>query len=377
MIPKIKAPANPEASRARRDNMSNWLNWLNKVTFAREQFFDFTALWLAGGVGILLVLVFKRLLRPKHARDSRQRTIGPDWVWLLSSVLAGLMIVALAGPKMDTFRILRSMNNLDIIIAVDKSASMAVKDVSPSRHEVMMKEVVSFISSPAVRDGDRLTLFAFSEKSNWRMPLSEDREEFLDKLLEIEHPKDRVYYDTSQLYTYFAGLLTHIPKALAMQEGRLHQGKFRGVVNWASYPRVIFIFSDGDSIDNSLNAPLADLAKRDIKTYTIGIGTSQGGSITVRTPAENNPQILEPTLIRSKLNMKALNLIKEKTGGKSYVVSSSSSQVQSFLAAALAENRKPTLTLVPTGEAENFWWDFLAIPSLILVVLMAVKFVRY
>lgn len=377
MTPKTKAPVSPEAGRERSANMSNWLNWLDKITYARQQYFDFTSLWLAAGIGLLLVLILKRLFRPKYARDSRQRTIGPDWVWLLSFVLAGLMVVALVGPKLDTFKMLQSKDNLDIIITVDKSVSMAVRDVGASRHEVMMREIIAFVNSPAVRDGDRLTLFAFSEKSNWRMPLSDDREEFLDKLLEVEHPKDRVYYDRSQLYTYFAGLLTHIPKALAMQDELFQQGRFSGMVNWTSYPRVVFIFSDGDNIDDSLNAPLADLAKRDIKTYTIGMGTSRGGSITVRTPVENNPKQLGPPVqIYSKLNMKALDLIKEKTGGKSYVVSSSSSQVQSFLAAALAENRKPTLALVPTGEAENFWWDLLAIPSLIIVCLMAIKFVR-
>ena len=356
--------------------MSNWLTWLDKITFAREQYFDLTTLWLAGGIGILLVLVFKRLFRPKHARDSKQKLIGPDWVWLLSAVLAGLMIVALAGPKIDTFKMLQSKDNLDIIIAIDKSVSMAIRDVGTSRHEVMTREIVTLVSSPAVHGGDRLTLFTFSEKSNWRMPLSDDKEEFLDKLLEVEHPKDRVYYDRSQLYTYLAGLLTHIPKALEMQDKMFQHGKFRGVVNWTSYPRVIFIFSDGDSIDDSLNVSLANFAKQGIKTYTIGIGTSSGGVLNIKVPAENDPKQLVPVQIQSKLNMRALDLIKEKTGGKSYVVNSSSNQVQSFLIAALAENRKPTLTLVPTGEAENFWWDFLAIPALIIVSLMAINFIR-
>lgn len=353
--------------------MSNWLSWLNKITYAHPQYFDFMALWLAAGIGILLALVLKRLFRPKHARDSRQKIIGPDWVWVLDWVLVGLMIVALAGPKIDIFRMLQSKDNLVIIIAVDKSASMAVMDVGKSRHEIMMREIVTLInSSPAIHDGDRLTLFSFSEKSNWRMPLSDDKEEFLDKLLEIEHPKDRVYYDESQLYTHFSALLDHIPKALEM----FQQRRFRGVVNWTSYPVVVLIFSDGDNIDDSLNVPLANFAKLDIKIYTIGIGTSRGGSITVKTPAENYPNILESTLIQSKLNMKVLDFIKQKTGGKSYVVNSSSSHVQSFLDAALNENRKPTLTLAPTGEAENFWWDFLAIPSLIIVSLMVIKFVR-
>jgi len=31
---------------------------------------------------------------------------------------------------------------------------------------------------------------------------------------------------------------------------------------------------------------------------------------------------------------------------------------------------------VPTGEAENFWWDLLAIPSLVIVSLIIIKFIR-
>jgi len=356
--------------------MSNWLIWLNKITYSHQQYFDFTLLWLAVSIGILLALIFKRLSRPKHARDSRQILVGPDWIWLLSLVLSGLMIIALIGPKIDTFKMLQSKDNLDIIIAVDKSVSMAIKDVTPSRHWVMMKEITTFINSSATHDGDRLTLFSFSEKSNWRMPLSDDKEEFLNKLLEIEHPKDRVYFDRSQLYTYFSGLLDHIPKALAMQDKLFQRGRFKEVVNWTSYPRVMFIFSDGDNVDDSLNTSLVNLSKQGIKTYTIGIGTLQGGSIAIRIPVENNPSQMEPIQINSKLNMKALDLIKGKTGGKSYVINNSSSQVQSFLVAALAENRKPTLTLVSTGEAENFWWDLLAIPSFILISMMVIKFVR-
>lgn len=356
--------------------MSNWLSWLNKITYAHPQYFDFNALWLAGGIGILFALVLKRLFRPKHARDSRQKIIGPDWVWLLSFVLAGLMVVALVGPKIDTFRILQSKDNLDIIVAVDKSVSMAIKDITLSRHEVMVREIITFISSTALRDGDRLTLFTFSEKSNWRMPLSEDQEEFLDKLSEVEHPKDKVYYDSSQFYSYFSGLLLNIPEALTLQNNYFRYSPYRGQLSWTAYPKVIFIFSDGDAFDAKLAASLVALVKEKIKVYVIGIGTARGGSVSVKFPNEVDSNKLETITISSKLNMKTLNLIKDKTGGKSYVINNSSSYVQSFLAAALAENRKPTLTLVPTGKAENFWWDFLAIPSFIIVCLMAIKFVR-
>ena len=357
--------------------MLEWVSWFRELTFARPHYLDFKTLWLFGVFGLLTVLLLKRLFRPRYAKDSKQKLIGPDWTWILGSVLAGAMLFALAGPKTDIFRTVQSRNNLDIIVAVDKSASMAIRDVAPSRHEMMVRVILNLVGSSAVHAGDRLTLFAFSEKSNWRMPLSQDREEFADKLLEVEHPKDRIYYDRSQLVTYFSELLDHIPKALAMQDNLLTVGRFSNLVGWTSYPRVVLLFSDGDSYDSILDVVLNRFAEEDIRVYAVGIGTDKGGNIVVRTPAENDPSKVEPTEIYSRLNMETLDLIKDKTGGKSYAVSSPNSQVQSFLAAAVAENRKPTLGLVPTGEAKNFWWDFLAIPSLVLMTLMAIRLARY
>ncbi len=358
--------------------MLEWVGWFQELTFARPHYLDFKAFLLAGVFGLLTTLLLKRMLRPRHAKDSRQKLIGPDWTWIFGSVLAGFMLFALAGPKTDIFRTIQSRNNLDIIVAADKSTSMAIRDMGRfSRHEVMVKEILAFVGSSAVHQGDRLTLFAFSEKSNWRMPLSQDKEEFAEKLLELEHPKDRVYYDRSQLVTYFSELLDHIPKALAEQDSLLTVGRFSSLVGWTSYPRVVLLFSDGDSYDSILNVVLNRFAEEDIRVYAIGIGSEKGGNIVVRTPVENEPSKLEPTEISSRLNMETLDLIKNKTGGKSYAVSSPNSQVQSFLAAAVAENRKPTLGLVLTGEAKNFWWDFLAVPALVLVVLMAVRFTRH
>jgi Ca-activated chloride channel family protein len=354
--------------------MSEWVSWLREITFARPGYFDLAGLWFAISIAILLAITAKWWFRPSPAFDSRRKLLGQDAVWLFGAALAGLMIVALAGPRIEKFKTIRSSDNLDIIVAVDRSVSMAIKDVMPSRHKVAIGEIQAFISSPAVREGDRLTLFTFGEKSNWKMPLSTDRQEFLDRLVEIEHPKDGIYYDRAQLYTYFAGLLTHIPEALAKQDNYFRNGPFKSQTAWSPFPRVVFIFSDGDNIDESLNNSLAYLAKQDIRVYTIGVGTLRGGSIVVRVPFEHDLTKFESLVISSKLNMKGLDQIRQKTGGKSYVVSSSSSQVQSFMAAALAENRKPTLSLVSTGEEESFWWYFLALPSLIIVLLMVRKY---
>jgi len=91
---------------------------------------------------------------------------------------------------------------------------------------------------------------------------------------------------------------------------------------------------------------------------------------------EEDPNKLEQIRVISKLNMRSLDIISEATGGKSYVVSGPSSQVQNFMAAAVSGARRPTLSLVKTGEAQNFWWNLLAFPAFVIVLLIVIKFVR-
>ena len=99
-------------------------------------------------------------------------------------------------------------------------------------------------------------------------------------------------------------------------------------------------------------------------------------SITIKIPREDDPKKLEQKKVTSKLNMSVLDLISQKTGGKSYVIDSSSNQVESFMAAAVAATRKPTVAMVKTGDARNFWWDLLAIPSFLIVLFILIRFFK-
>lgn len=356
--------------------MTGWTEWLSGITYERPQYLGLATVWEFAVVGILLALLLKWRFRPSQARDSRQRIFGADAVWVLALILSRLMIIALAGPKLDILKSVSSSDNLNIVIGADKSVSMAIEDVGDSRHNVMVKEITALVGSPAViREGDRLTLFTINEKSNWRMPLSTDRGEFLDKLSEVEQPSDKVYYDRAQLYTYFSGFLTHVTEAIDKQEGFFRGGLYKNFLSWSSYPTIVILFSDGDSDDGSLVTPLSYLQKKKIKVYTVGIGSVQGGSIRIKIPEENDSKKFETMTIQSKLNMKMLDLIKDQTGGKSYVVSSSASQVQSFLGAVISENRRPTISVVSSGDSRVFWWDLLAIPSLLIVAWMAKRFI--
>ncbi len=351
-----------------------WVNWLKGITYKHPLYFGLTPLWVFAIAGVSLAIFLKwRSLRSKPAHDSRKKIFGRDIPWIAMVLLAGVMIVALAGPQQSGFKVAQSGGGLDIIIVVDRSASQAISDVLPSRQQVMLREIGNFVRSSAVKTEDRLTIFTFSEKANWKMPLSEDRGEFFEKLEEIEQPADRLYYDRSQLFTYFEPLLKLIPEDLDKQDRFFKSGPISKKISWTAYPRIIFLFSDGDGDDRSLVGPLAYIAKRGIPIYTVGIGTAHGGIIKIKAPTEADPKKLETLIIQSKLNMKTLNFIKDKTGGKSYVIDSSSGQVQSFLASAVMANRKPILALVKSDNSRNFWWEILAPAALILLLAVILK----
>lgn len=353
--------------------MMEILRSLKNVIFAHPRYFDFWPLVMIMAVGLLLVIWAKRRFRPTLAHDSRWSTWGRDLSWLFLTFLTGLMVVALAGPQLAGFKVTTSGGNLDIIFVVDKSVSMAIKDISPSRHEAVVREILNFVQSAAVQPQDRVTLFTFSEKSNWLLPLSEDKEALAGKLMEIEHPRNHRYYDRSQLYTYMETVLRHIPEALAKQDRFFQNSRLSQETGWAIYPRLVFLFSDGDSYGDPVLDALARLAKNKIKVYTVAVGTAAGGQLLVTMPTEADPTKFESLLISSKLNTRLLDLIKNKTGGEGYVFNSAAVPLQSWLAAAVNNNRQSTFRLVPAADAKNFWWDLLALPSLLLVFLIIIK----
>ncbi len=352
--------------------INQFLGWLHQITYARPYYLILVWPLFITAIGLALALILKWCFRPARVRDGKFKLFGRDWSFVALIVLCGLMIWAMAGPQIERLVYVSSSDNLDIIVALDCSVSMAIGDVAPSRHAAMINSVVGFVNSPAVHDGDRLTLFTFCEHSSWRMPLSTDHQEFLDKLSELEQPKDKKYFNRGQLYTYFVPVLNHIPEALDKQDKFFRSSIFG---SWSAYPRVVFMFSDGeDNPEVSLVTPLAYLQKRGIKVYTVGIGTSTGGSINIKIPDSQDDNKFEPMIVKSQLATVTLKLIAEKTGGRNYILDNPSSRVQNFLAAAISENRSPTISSMPAGDPQDFWWDVLALPSLIIIIFGLIVF---
>jgi Ca-activated chloride channel homolog len=170
--------------------------------------------------------------------------------FILKLIALALMIIALARPQSrNSFQDIKT-EGIDIVLAMDVSASMLARDFKPDRLEASKRLAMSFIDS---RPNDRIGLVVFSGESFTQCPLTTDH---------------------AVLKNLFAGLKTGMIKdgtaiglGLANAISRLEKSNAKS--------KVVILLTDGVNNQGSI-APLtaAELAKPfNIRVYTIGVGT--------------------------------------------------------------------------------------------------------
>ena len=154
-------------------------------------------IWLFGllvSLGGILLVVFlekrKKTNFSKFASQSLWRQLAPELVWALLRRrywlwLIGLAFVflALSRPQWGTTEEKIKITGLDLVFALDISNSMQVEDVVPSR----LKKAKHLIRSIVERlPGDRVALVPFAASSFLDVPLTTDKNYFLQVLAEVD-----------------------------------------------------------------------------------------------------------------------------------------------------------------------------------------------
>ncbi|MBV9068962.1 MAG: VWA domain-containing protein, partial [Acidobacteria bacterium] len=94
--------------------------------------------------------------------------------FLLESIAALAMIVALARPQRVTKMASNDRFGIDIVIALDASGSMAAEDFKPRNRFAVAKELIGdFISK---RQDDRIGIVTFGVRAATRVPITYDRD---------------------------------------------------------------------------------------------------------------------------------------------------------------------------------------------------------
>ena len=162
------------------------------------------------------------------------------------------MLVALAGPRFGSHYEEVSRKGVDIMVAVDTSASMLVEDVSPNRLERAKREVYDLLH---VIRGDRIGLVAFSGAAYVQCPLTLDYaaiEMFLGQLAE-----DLVPVPGTDL-------------------GAAIETALSGFEAESNTDRVIILITDGEDNEGRGLSVAQKAAELGVKIFVFGIGETSG-----------------------------------------------------------------------------------------------------
>ena len=287
-----------------------------------------TYLWLLVLIPALITLLWwqrKQILakQKKYFSSELFSTLRKGF-WPLSnrlrtiSMLVGLffLVIALAGPKIGTEVREIKRQGIDMLVALDLSASMNAEDVRPSRLEKAKFEINRLIER---LQGDRVGLVVFTGEAYLQSPMTLDYSA-LRLFLEIA--------DTDQMPSsatdFNAAMSTALEAFQALEDSESEATK------------VLLIISDGEDHGQTYSESLQDLVDDDIRVYTIGIGTEEGTTIPLYEEGTN--QLIgykrdnNGRIVTTSLQSQTLRSIANRGNGDYYSIQRGNDGIDAFLA---------------------------------------------
>ena len=232
------------------------MNW-NNFEFNNPEFLwlliliPITAVWFffmrKKGTAVLTVSNLKGF----HTKNNILPKLKPLLAVIRLTALT-LIIVALARPRnVAVSTKIKANKGIDIVMAIDVSASMLAKDLKPNRLEALKVVATDFVNR---RPNDRIGIVVYAGESFTQTPITSD--------------KGIVKRTISELKWGQLEGGTAIGMGLGSAVNRLKESTAKS--------KVIILLTDGVNNSGNIDPRTAtELAKElGIKTYTIGIGTN-------------------------------------------------------------------------------------------------------
>lgn len=269
----------------------------DSIEFSQPQFF-----WLFLALPIAIAwYIWKRKKQTASVKLSSlkgfkvERSFLPKlrpFLFLLRLAALAALITAMARPQTtDVSTKTKSTKGIDIIIAIDVSASMLAKDLRPNRLEALKLVAADFIKG---RPSDRIGLVEYAGESYTKTPITSDKSIVLSSLNSIR-------------YNNIIEGGTAIGMGLSTSVNRLKDSK--------ALSKVIILMTDGVNnagfIDPKIASELA--LEFGIKTYTIGVGTN-GTALSPVARNSNGSFVYDNVPV--EIDEDLLKEIAEVTGGK-------------------------------------------------------------
>jgi Ca-activated chloride channel family protein len=340
------------------------------IQFESLRFGEPLFLWLLCAPALLLCLwcwrvVGRRIdarkygaarLVPVHERFS---SVGELAFWLALIAALSLTILAIARPQGIT-AIVRSPG-ADIVLLVDGSASMRVRDMGTDRWQRSM-EWVRTLAQTLSWDGDRIALATFADIAVPQIRLTRDPNTILFFLDHLDKaPTFRLENDTAWDTNVEDAIYWGLKLVDTDQE----------MYGPSKNAKTFVIISDGQVWSGDVQKALLQAVQRGIMIDVIGVGTSNGGMIPLPR-GEDGAVLAGFTAIRSVLDRASLREI-ARAGGGEYFEIGATSDVQ--VAARIIQNaaRRSGNEQVDESFDELYWYLLAAAAGCIALGLLVVK----
>jgi len=202
---------------------------------------------------------------------------------VLRLIAMALLIIALARPRIvEVSERTKTNKGIDIVMAIDVSASMLARDLEPNRLEALKKVANEFVNQ---RPNDRIGIVVYAGESFTQTPITSDKRIVRNTISEIK-------------WGQLEGG-TAIGMGLGSAVNRLKESKAKS--------KVIILLTDGVNNTGFVDPKTAtELAVGlGIKVYTIGLGTNGTASFpyakdprTGQLLFRNSPVEIDEDLLR-------------------------------------------------------------------------------
>ncbi|CAI8164481.1 MAG: Uncharacterised protein [Polaribacter sp. SA4-10] len=214
------------------------------------------------------------------------------FLYFFRLVALALLIIALARPRnVSVSKKTKTNKGIDIVMAIDVSASMLARDLKPNRLEALKKVAIDFVNR---RPNDRIGIVVYAGESFTQTPITSDKGIVKNAISELK-------------WGQLEGG-TAIGMGLGSAVNRLKDSKAKS--------KVIILLTDGVNNSGFVDPKTAtELAKElAIKTYTIGIGTNGMADF----PWSKDPRTGRLQFRKQKVEIdeKLLQFIASETQGK-------------------------------------------------------------
>lgn len=315
-------------------------------------------LWLLAVPAVLLVLWAWQVGRRR--RDARRlaaaRTlpvrerfglVGDLGFWLAVIVASALVIVALAGPRARISVTQRA--STDIVLLLDGSASMYVRDVSPDRWRRSVRFVRAFAEALGWR-GDRVALALFAHTAAPQVRLTKDPNALF---FFLDHLGDRSPFRLEDNPTWDTNIEAGIRWGLRLIDTD------EQLFGRSRHPKAFVVITDGQSWSGSVAGALQMTRARNVPLYVVGIGTTTGGMIP-QPPVQNAADAVQ---IHSVLDRPSLLQMAIAGGGEYFEIGRESDRDVAFRIIDRLQRRAERQQV---ETYEEFYWRVLLVAAVVL-----------